>query len=260
MSDGMSANARRAAVFGELRSLLARAPSPQGWRALVAQLDALDDDDDLPWLCEVALPYCDEGLTGWPEHMRIAPTRWMSRLSVGEDEPRVSLARRFELDDWPQPTSDPWHQLVTLWASPRLRLSPDACWQALVSMICEAMVMSMPFGEYTIVAEPLPEAQEALPDEQLCSRLGDVSSTWRHYDWRQGVEDWMAWWLFDEIAEAYELRPQVFALFADALEGWLGPIDTAVQVSHDAWEGGNMALGVEAASGARVYLYLVVAR
>jgi hypothetical protein len=77
--------------FGELRSLLQRAPDPQTWGELCALLDEWPEDASLT---EIALPYCEAHMRGWQDAWRVAPKRWITRLVEGEPIPALTLARR----------------------------------------------------------------------------------------------------------------------------------------------------------------------
>jgi hypothetical protein len=80
--------------FGELRSLLQRAPDPQTWGELCALLDAWPEDASLT---EIALPYCEAHMRGWQDAWRVAPKRWITRLISGHPLPTLALARRIRV-------------------------------------------------------------------------------------------------------------------------------------------------------------------
>jgi Ran GTPase-activating protein (RanGAP) involved in mRNA processing and transport len=84
----------REVLFGELRSLLQRAPEPQTWGALCALLERWPDDGSL---AEQALPYCEAQLRGWEDSWRVAPRRWIARVLSGDKLPALALARRLRV-------------------------------------------------------------------------------------------------------------------------------------------------------------------
>lgn len=57
------------------------------WRAFTEKLDALSDAEVCP---------NEHDLTGWPDHLRTTPGRWLKRLLDGEDEPRLEFVRTLD--------------------------------------------------------------------------------------------------------------------------------------------------------------------
>ncbi len=74
-------------LFGELRSVLQRPPSEASWVALGENIERWPEDD----LVGHVLTYAEDHLRGWPDALRIAPTRWHGRGA------RMSLCRRVKI-------------------------------------------------------------------------------------------------------------------------------------------------------------------
>lgn len=79
--------------FGQLRSLVHGAPSPPRWQELCASLER--------WparrVREVVLPYLEAELERWPRALRLAPPRWVLRLSLEQEVPGWGIARTMRL-------------------------------------------------------------------------------------------------------------------------------------------------------------------
>ena len=81
-----------AALFGELRSILARAPSRGAWRSLVFFFERYGESH--PGACQqVWLPYAHLCLDRWPARLRRAPARWIEHRARDHTSPFISLAR-----------------------------------------------------------------------------------------------------------------------------------------------------------------------
>jgi hypothetical protein len=75
-------------LFAELRSLLQAEPHYKRWFELWTQLDQWPERE----LVEIALPYAEGQLRGWPARIeRFVPTHWLKRLRGGHDVPQLIL-------------------------------------------------------------------------------------------------------------------------------------------------------------------------
>ncbi len=83
--------------MSDLRGLLgAGEPSPQRWDALILRLEQCGDMD---LLTQVALPYCEDHLTRWPDRLRRWPGWWSdmgASLAETPPSPLIALIRRAE--------------------------------------------------------------------------------------------------------------------------------------------------------------------
>lgn len=77
-------------LFGELRSLLQRAPSARHWVELCEHLDRFDEVT----ATEEVLPYVKDHLGRWPDDLRVAPRRWLEQAMEGHYTPALMLARQ----------------------------------------------------------------------------------------------------------------------------------------------------------------------
>ena len=84
-------------LFGELRSLLAQAPSELLWEQICALCDAAVARDAGRFEAEV-LPYVSVGLLGWPDRMRAAPKGWIDAIVKEGTHPCGPLVRWIDLD------------------------------------------------------------------------------------------------------------------------------------------------------------------
>lgn len=92
-----STDGRRVAPepFGEARSALSQPPSVEAWRALLGALEHARG----PVVEEQLIPYCQLRLRDWPEHLRVAPARWTSRVLIeGHDLPALRLCATWAID------------------------------------------------------------------------------------------------------------------------------------------------------------------
>lgn len=67
-------------IFGEIRSLLHKRPTPQRWDELCGLVLELPT----PQRTHTALPYVLDHLRTWPDHLRRSPTKWLDRLLAGK--------------------------------------------------------------------------------------------------------------------------------------------------------------------------------
>ena len=83
--------------FGEVRSLLQRAPGRKSWARLVELVSALDEEEFEATLA----PYCVAHLTrheDWYYHLRPAPPAWLARcVALGHASARFALVNELEL-------------------------------------------------------------------------------------------------------------------------------------------------------------------
>ncbi|MEM1347742.1 MAG: hypothetical protein AAGI01_04235, partial [Myxococcota bacterium] len=82
--------------FGDVRSLLQQAPSPQHWRALCQAVAEWDG----PEFEERVLPYILDGLASWPLRLRRAPMRWLDGLARGARLPWAPMVKVLDLTDF----------------------------------------------------------------------------------------------------------------------------------------------------------------
>lgn len=80
--------------FGELRSLLQRAPSASVWQALCDRLS--HEWSGAPWR-EMAEPYTMNLLQRWPIALRVLPRLWAERLLADQPLPWLACARHLNL-------------------------------------------------------------------------------------------------------------------------------------------------------------------
>ena len=77
-----------ATMFGEIRSLLKRPPSPQGWESLCAHISDLGFEQ-----VSQIMPYVLDHLKEWPDALRVAPLRWRDGLVRGATLPFAPMVR-----------------------------------------------------------------------------------------------------------------------------------------------------------------------
>lgn len=80
-------------TFGELRSMLSRAPSELLWEQICALCDMEVAHDAARFEAEL-LSYVSAGLEGWPDALRTAPQGWVDAISAAGAHPCGSLVRR----------------------------------------------------------------------------------------------------------------------------------------------------------------------
>lgn len=78
--------------FGDLRSVFANAPSPQGWARIVTLLDQAPADE-----LRQVIPYINAHLKRWPSATLDAPLDWLARAADGEDIPQLMLAKTLDV-------------------------------------------------------------------------------------------------------------------------------------------------------------------
>ena len=93
--------------FGDLRSLLQRAPSAQVWFELIELLEDWQEEDPNDFV-RVALPYVCGHLDHWPDRLRQLPIDWFESWCEQRDEQdmergawRFTLARAFVAPELP---------------------------------------------------------------------------------------------------------------------------------------------------------------
>lgn len=95
--------------FGDLRSVLKSAPSPQGWARIVAILDQAPADE-----VRELIPYLRGHLEAWPASMLQAPHDWIWRATSGEVVHQLRLIKALDASGLSP------HQLIKLIANYRL--------------------------------------------------------------------------------------------------------------------------------------------
>lgn len=78
--------------FGELRALLSQPPGLINWISLCNLLDRAASYS-LREVREVWLPYLEDHLRTWPDHLRNCPSNWLGSLILGEGVPMLSITR-----------------------------------------------------------------------------------------------------------------------------------------------------------------------
>lgn len=153
-------------TFGDLRSLLQRAPSPLLWEDLCALMDLSDAEQRDSEL----IPYALSHLKRWPWQLRVAPPRWLRAAEQGEAS-CLQLVCALDLEPW-------FHEFARLAATldalphpPTIyRLSCGDLW----SHALEALDQSASFGslkrlEHT--AYGMAEAQPLLQSLADCKHI-----------------------------------------------------------------------------------------
>lgn len=109
----------RAGDFGEVRSLMQRAPDEAVWAALVEALDGFD----AATLREAVIPYVTPYLSRWPDALRCAPPAWARRLTTQRDGTLWHLARAVDATTWHDAASPAELALHALTSAPEAPLT-----------------------------------------------------------------------------------------------------------------------------------------
>jgi hypothetical protein len=84
--------------FGEIRSILQRAPAPEVWEDLCDQI-ALWSWPHYETFEQQILPYILHHLEGWPDALRCAPDRWLPGLLRAAPMPWAPMIRALDASD-----------------------------------------------------------------------------------------------------------------------------------------------------------------
>lgn len=99
-------------LMSELRSAL-NAPSDASWSKIRWLLERWMGELGVERMRDVALPYCAQHLTRWPDDLaRPAPPDWITRLKRGEEVPALALATELHVVATPTRAHD--EQLIRL--------------------------------------------------------------------------------------------------------------------------------------------------